>query len=94
MLHTTRFDKNSNLSITYLGKIDMTRAGKIKAEEKFPISEQGCTGGKLLDGTECQILLATGEVNHLCQKSHYLRCNSLPVCIQNAKNSSRQWTVC
>ena len=30
----------------------MTRASKIKAVEKFPISEQGFTIGKLLDGME------------------------------------------
>ena len=35
---TTRFDENSDLSTTYLGKIDTTRASKIKAEETFPIS--------------------------------------------------------
>ena len=29
-------------------------------EEKFTITEQGYTVGKLLDGTECQILLDTG----------------------------------
>ena len=34
----------------------MTRASKIKAEGKFPISEQRCTVGKLLNGMECQIL--------------------------------------
>ena len=56
VLSTTRFDKNSDLSTTYLGRIDMTRAHKIKAEEKFPISEQVYTVGKLLDGIECQIL--------------------------------------
>ena len=38
----------------------MTRASKIKVEETFPISEQGYTVGKLLDGSECQILLDTG----------------------------------
>ena len=32
------------------------RASKIKAEERFPISEQGYTVGKLLDDIECQIL--------------------------------------
>ena len=41
VLSTTRFDENSDLSTTYLGRIDMTRASKIRAEEKFPISEQG-----------------------------------------------------
>ena len=40
VLSTTRFDENSNLSATYLGRIDMMRASKIKAEDKFSISEQ------------------------------------------------------
>ena len=31
----------------------MTRASKIKVEEKFPISEIGYMVGKLLDGIEC-----------------------------------------
>ena len=53
VISNTAFDENSNLSTTYLGRIDTTRVSKIKAEEKIPISEQGCTIGKLLDGTEC-----------------------------------------
>ena len=59
MLNTTRFNENSDLSTTYLGKVNMARENKITAEEKFLISEQGYTTGKLLDGTECQILLDT-----------------------------------
>ena len=92
VINTTRFDENSDLSITYLGRIDMTRASKIKAEEKFPISEQGYMIQKLLYGTECQILLDTGASKSFMSKSHYLRCKS--VCIQNSENSSRKWTVC
>ena len=38
----------------------MTRSDNIKAEERFPISEQAYTVGKLLDSMECQILLDTG----------------------------------
>ena len=34
----------------------MIRDHKMVAEEKFPMSEQGYTTGKLLDGTKCQIL--------------------------------------
>ena len=41
VISTTRFDENSDLCMTYLGMIDMTRASKIKAEEQFPISQQG-----------------------------------------------------
>ena len=53
VLSTTKFEENSDLSTTYLGVIDMIRASKIIVEEKFPISEQGYTVGKLLDGREC-----------------------------------------
>ena len=77
MLSTTRFYENSDLSTTYLGRIDMTRASKIKVEEKFPISEQGYTVGKLLDGMECQIHLDTGASKSFMSKSQYIRCQSL-----------------
>ena len=52
VISTTRFDENSDLSTTYLGRINISRTSKIKAEEKLSISEQGYTIGKLLDGTE------------------------------------------
>ena len=52
-ISTTRFDENSDLRMIYLGRVDTTIVSKIKAEEKFPISEQGYMVGKLLDGTEC-----------------------------------------
>ena len=77
VISTTRFDENSDLSTTYLGKIEITRASKIKAAERFPISGQQYTIGKLLNGTECQILLDTGASKSFMSKSHYLRCKSL-----------------
>ena len=49
VLTTTRSDDSSDLSMTYLGRTDMSRAAKMKAEEKFAISEQGYMVGKLLD---------------------------------------------
>ena len=76
VISTTRFDEYSGLSMTYLGKIDITRVSKIKAEKKFPISEQGYTIGNFLDGTECQILLDTSSKSFM-SKSHYLQCKSL-----------------
>ena len=63
--------------MTYLGRVNIARENKITAEEKFPISEQGYTKGKLLDGIECQILLDTGTSKSLMSKSHYLHCKSL-----------------
>ena len=59
ILRTTRFDENSDLTTTHLGRVDTIRTSKIKVEETFPISEQGYTVGKLLGGTECQTLLDT-----------------------------------
>ena len=70
VISTTRFDENSDLRMTYLGRIDMTRASKIKAKEKFPISEQRYMVGKLLDGTEYQIPLDTGVSKSFMSKSH------------------------
>ena len=68
------FDESSDLSTTYLGKTNMIRDYKITAEEIFLMSEQGYTTGKLLDGTECQILLDTGASKSFMSKSHYLHC--------------------
>ena len=39
ILNTTRFDENSDLSTTYLGKSDRSKNDKFKAEESFPIYE-------------------------------------------------------
>ena len=59
-VNTTKFDENSDLSTTYLGRSDRAKIDNLKAEESFPISEQGYILCKLLDGTECQLLLDTG----------------------------------
>ena len=77
VISTAQFNENSYLSMTYLGRVDTTRASKIKAEEKFPISEQGYMMGRLLYGTECQILLDSRASKSFMSKSHYLRGKSL-----------------
>ena len=50
---------------------------KIKVEGSFPISEQGYTLGKLLDGMECQILLDMGASKSLMSKYYYMPHKSL-----------------
>ena len=70
ILNITRFDENSDLSITYLRRVDMIKDSKIKAEESFLISEQGDIIEKLLDETECQVLLDTGASKSFMPKSH------------------------
>ena len=74
---TSRFDENVDLSMTYLGRINMKREEVMKAEESFPISEQGFVMGKLMNVKECQILLDTGASKSYMSKSYYLRCKSL-----------------
>ena len=69
VVSTTRFNGNSNLSTTYLGKSDRAKGDKLKAEESSPISEQIYTLGKLLDGTECQLLLDIGASKSFMLKS-------------------------
>ena len=91
VISTTRFHENWDLSTTYLGRIVITRASKIKAEEKFPTSEQGYTIGKLLDGTECQMLLDLGESKSFMSKSHYLWCKSLHSLPKFASKMQRIW---
>ena len=54
----------------------MTRDLIIKAEEKFPISGQGYTHGKLLDNTEYSILIDTGASKSYMSKSYYMWCKS------------------
>ena len=66
---TSRFDENIDLSMTYLGRMDMKREEVMKAEESFPISEQGFVMGKLMNGEECQILLDIGASKSYMSKS-------------------------
>ena len=73
----SRFDESTDLSTIYYGKTDMTRDMIIKAEEKFPISGWGYTNGKLLDNTECSILIDTGTSKSYMSKSYYMQCKSL-----------------
>ena len=98
MIYTNRFDENYDLSTTYLGQTKMTRDTKIRAEEKFSITRQGFTSGKLLDGTECHILLDTDATKSYMPKSYYLRCKCLHAlpkfCSKHSKNSGRKWAIC
>ena len=77
ILQATRLDESTDLSTTYLGRVDMTRKQAIKAEEKFPISGQGYTQGKLLDNMECNILIDKGASKSYMPNSYLLQCKSL-----------------
>ena len=77
VISTDRFDEDMDLSTTYLGQVDMTRNTEVKAEENFLITAQGYTKGKLLDVTECDILVDTGTSKSYMSKSYFMRCKSL-----------------
>ena len=94
-LRQQEFDEGIDLSTTYLGKMDMTRNQIIKAKEKFLISGQVYTNGKLLDNTECNILIDTGASKSYMSRSYYMQCKSLhelpKFALKNTKSSGRQW---
>ena len=61
----------------YLGQINMTRDMEVKAEENFPITLHGYTKGKLIDGTEYDILVDTGVSKSYMSKFWFMRCKIL-----------------
>ena len=77
IVDTTRFDENSDLSTTYLRRVDITQDKDLMVEQKFPISQSGYTLGKLMNGTECLLLLDTGASKLFMSKSYYLSCKAL-----------------
>ena len=76
VVSSNRFDENSDLSTTYLWKVDK-KDQQLKEEESFPISEHGYTSGRLLGGTECQLLLGRGASKSFMSKLFYMQCKSL-----------------
>ena len=78
IVSSSRFDENSDISTIYLGRTGQEESqNKLKAEESFPISENGYPLGRLLDGTKCQLLLDTGNSKSFMSKSFYMYCKSL-----------------
>ena len=77
VVSSNRFDKNSDTSTTYLGRVSKEIQNKLKAEESFPISEHGYTLGRLLDVIECQLLLDTSASKSFMSKSFYMQCKLL-----------------
>ena len=62
---------------------------KLQIEESFPIFSNGMMTGKLLDNTDCQILLDTGATKSFMSKQFYLKnksLHSLPQFISDVKN--------
>ena len=78
IVSSNRFDKNSDISTTYLGKVESKGSqDKLRAEESFPILKSGYTLGRLLDGMKCQLLLDTGASKSFMSKLFYMQWKSL-----------------
>ena len=88
MVSSNRFDENSDISTTYLGKTENNK-DKLKVEESFPISENGYTLGRLLDGTKCQLLLDTGASKSFMSKSFYMQSKSFHTLPKFASTTQR-----
>ena len=73
VINTDKFDEDTDISTTYLGKVDMTRSTEVKAEENFPMTARGYTRGHLLDGTDCDVLIDTGTGKSYMSKSFFLQ---------------------
>ena len=87
---SNKFDEKSDISMTYLGKIGQEESqNKLKVKESFPISQNGYTLGKLLDGTKHQLLLDTGASKSFMSKSFYMHCKSLHTLSKFAASTQR-----
>ena len=90
IVSSNRFDENSNISTTYLEKIENRgNQDKLKAEESFPISKNGYTLGRLLYGTKCQLLFDTGVSKSPMSKSFHMQCKSLHTLPKFASTTQR-----
>ena len=78
IVSSSRFDENSDISTTYLGRTGHKESqDKLKTEKSLPISEDGYTLGRLLYGTKCWLLLDIGASKSFMSNSFYMHCKSL-----------------
>ena len=71
-MYTAKYDKNSDTGTRYLGKFEMRGQGELKAQHKASIMEDYSIHGKLLDGTDCKILLDMEASKSFMYKTFYL----------------------
>ena len=94
IVSSNRFDENSDLSTTYLGRVDK-RDQQLKAEESFPISEHGYSSGRwhrmsTIIGHGCEQVLHVKVILH----AMYVTPLFTKICFKNTKDTSWKWSVC
>ena len=89
VMYAAQYGENSDKGTTYLGMPKMKRLDELKAEQKALMTEDCYIPSKLLDGTDCRILLDTGACKSFISKTFYLNCPSLhssPKLVSKTKN--------
>ena len=75
----------------------MSRQGELKTEHKASIKEYFYIHGKLLDITDCMILLDMGASKSFMYKTFLFKLSIITfftkVCIKDKEYFSRQWSV-
>ena len=77
IIYTAKYDGNCDKGAIYLGVSRMGRQDELRAEHKTHSTEDCYMYGKLLDGTDCKILLETAASKSHMSKTFYLNCQSL-----------------
>ena len=57
IMHITKYDKNFDIDTAYMGTENMGRQDDLKSEHKLSITDEWYVDGKLVDRTNCRILL-------------------------------------
>ena len=84
IVSTTTFDENSDLSTTYLGRIDKENKNKLRAEESFPIIGHGYTSVDCWMAQSVNCYWTGVHTSHSCNNhctciaSHPTHCQNLP----------------
>ena len=80
-MSSNRFDENSDLSTTYIGREDKENKNKLRAEESFPISEHGYTSwlAPNVNFYWTWVQVSPSCQNHsTCNASHATLCQNFP----------------
>ena len=99
VVSSNRFDENSDISTTYLGKIkNRGDQDKLQAEESFSYIRKWLHIGQTIrwykmstiTGHRCEQILYVKIILHAMQITSYLT----KVCINHTKDTSWKWSVC
>ena len=93
IVSSNRFNENSDISTTYLGKIENgENKDKLKGEESFTISENGYTLGRQLMVQSVSYYGTQVRINPLCQ-NHFICHANLSIPCQSLHQPHREYKL-